>query len=80
MFFCVMYMHQTQRWKNIFFIYYLNGLIEKWERIILMGDFNTVFSRMDITNDMVYKRDSGREELLKLMDKHELIDIWREDE
>ncbi len=43
-----------------------------------MGDFNTVFSRMDITNDMVYKRDSGREELLKLMDKHELIDIWRE--
>ncbi len=27
---------------------------------------------------MVYKRDSGREELLKLMDKHELIDIWRE--
>ncbi len=29
-----------------------------------MGDFNTVFSRMDITNDMVYKRDSGREECL----------------
>ncbi len=78
MFFCVMYMHQTQRWKIYIFFNYLNGLIEKWERIILMGDFNTVFSRMDITNDMVYKRDSGREELLKLMDKHELIDIWRE--
>lgn len=63
--------------KKIFFKD-LNDQMEKWENIIVMGDFNTVFSRLDIANDMVYKRDSGREELLKLMDKYDLIDIWRE--
>ncbi len=49
----------------------LNGQMEKWENIILMGDFNTVLSRLDIANDMVYKRDSGREELLKVMDNYD---------
>ncbi len=33
---------------------------------------------MDITNDMVYKETVGEKNWLKLMDKHELIDIWRE--
>ncbi len=45
--------------------------MEKWENIILMGDFNTVLSRLDIANDLVYKRDSGREELLKVMDNYD---------
>ncbi len=46
MFFCVMYMHQTQRWKY-FFLLLFKWPDRNWERIILMGDFNTVFSRMD---------------------------------
>lgn len=52
--------------KKIFFNN-LNDYIEKWEKVILMGDFNTILSRMDIAKYMVFKRDSGRDELLKLI-------------
>lgn len=64
--------------KKKIFVNNLNDYIEKWEKVVLMGDFNTALSRMDIAKDMVFKRDSGRDELLKLIDKNDLIDIWRE--
>lgn len=76
-FLCNVHAPNAEAEKKMFFNS-LNGLVEKWEKFILMGDFNTIFSRIDIANTMVYKRDSGREELLKLMDKYDLIDIWRE--
>ncbi len=69
---------QNAEAENKMFFNNLNGQMEKWENIILMGDFNTVLSRLDIANDMVYKRDSGREELLKVIDNYDLIDIYGE--
>ncbi len=74
---CNVHAPNAEAEKKIFFNN-LNDYIEKWEKVILMGDFNTVLSRMDIAKDMVFKRDSGRDELLKLIDKNDLIDIWRE--
>lgn len=72
---CNVHAPNAEAEKKIFFNN-LNDYIEKWEKGILMEDFNTVLSRMDIAKDMVFKRDSGRDELLKLIDKNYLIDIW----
>ncbi len=41
-FLCNVHAPNAEVEKN-FFIFYLNGLIEKMGRIILMGDFNTSF-------------------------------------
>lgn len=49
-----------------------------WERVILMGDFNTVFTELDLASNMVFKTDKGREELKKMMGDFKLIDVWRE--
>ncbi len=49
-----------------------------WERVILMGDFNTVFTKLDLASNMVFKTDKGREELKKMMGDFKLIDVWRE--
>ncbi len=65
---CNVHAPNAEAEKNFFFNN-LNDYIEKWEKVILMGDFNTVLSRMAIAKDMVFKRDSGRDELLKLIDK-----------
>ncbi len=43
-----------------------------------MGDFNTVFSKMDIAEGMVFKSDSGRRELKCVMEENNLVDVWRE--
>ncbi len=40
--------------------------------------FNTIFSKIDIAEGMVFKSDGGRKELRNMMDKCDLVDVWRE--
>ncbi len=44
----------------------------------MLGDFNTVFSKQDMAEGMVFKSDVGRKELKELMNENNLIDVWRE--
>lgn len=54
------------------------GVMEKWKRVMIAGDFNTVFSQMDMVNGMIFKSDVGRKELRSLMEEKNMIDVWRE--
>uniref|UniRef100_A0A8C2FGH2 exodeoxyribonuclease III n=1 Tax=Cyprinus carpio TaxID=7962 RepID=A0A8C2FGH2_CYPCA len=56
----------------------LADVIEKWGKVVIAGDFNTVFSKMDMANGMVFKSDGGRKELRSLMEEKNMIDVWRE--
>lgn len=56
----------------------LNELIEKQENIIVLGDFNTVMQRIDIDDSMQFRRDRGRNELYNIMEKNNMVDVWRE--
>lgn len=53
----------------------LRNFITKYERILIMGDFNTVFSKLDMAEGMVFKTDK---ELKLLMEENNMIDVWRE--
>uniref|UniRef100_A0A3B3I7Y7 Reverse transcriptase domain-containing protein n=1 Tax=Oryzias latipes TaxID=8090 RepID=A0A3B3I7Y7_ORYLA len=44
---------------------------------ILIRDFNTVLSRVDLSVNNTYKEDVGRQELVSLMLDNNIIDIWR---
>ncbi len=44
----------------------------------MMGDFNTVFSKLEMGEGMVFKTDKGRKELKLLMEENNIIDVWRE--
>lgn len=48
------------------------------ENVFIMGDFNTLFSKMDMAEGMVYKSDKGRKELNVLIEENDLIDVWKE--
>ncbi len=56
----------------------LRGVIEKWKRMVVAGDFNTAFNKIDMANGMVFRMDSGRKELKLLMEEKNMIDVWRE--
>lgn len=64
--------------EKVLFFKKLKDIIVKWENILIMGDFNTTFSKMDIADGMVFKSDSGRKELKSLMEEKNLVDVWRE--
>lgn len=38
----------------------LGQLIEKWKKVMMVGDFNTVFRKSDMADGMVFKVDAGR--------------------
>jgi exonuclease III len=63
--------------KKIFFEQ-LRVVTEKWENVIFVGDFNTVFSKIDMADGMVFKTDVGRKVLKEIMEERGLIDVWRE--
>jgi len=42
-----------------------------------VGDFNVWFSRMDAANNMSYKRDASRNDLILLMNGENMVDVWR---
>lgn len=44
----------------------------------MLGDFNTVFSKQDIAEGMVFKSDTGRKELKLLMEENGMVGVWRE--
>ncbi|KAK2816439.1 hypothetical protein Q7C36_022710 [Tachysurus vachellii] len=56
----------------------LRNVVKKYKEIIMMGDFNTVFSKQDMAEGMVLKTDTGRKELKALMEENNIIDVWRE--
>ncbi|MGL5245458.1 MAG: endonuclease/exonuclease/phosphatase family protein, partial [Sarcina sp.] len=56
----------------------IRGVIDKWKTVILVGDFNTVFSKRDIAEGMVFRTDMGRRELVSLMEERNMTDVWRE--
>lgn len=56
----------------------LRTLISKEENVFIMGDFNTLFSKIDMAEGMVYKSVKGRKELNILIEENDLIDVWRE--
>lgn len=56
----------------------LRSIINKYKEIIMMGDFNTIFSKQDIAEGMVFKTDTGRKELKALIEENNMIDVWRE--
>ncbi len=60
------------------FLKNMNDKIKTWKNVILIGDFNTVFSEIDLASKMVFKAEKGREELVKAMKESNLIDVWRE--
>lgn len=71
-------MHPHRKKKKKKFFEGLKLLAEKWENIIFVGDFNTVFSRFDMADGMVFKTDVGRKFLIEMMEEENLIDVWRE--
>lgn len=56
----------------------LRGLVEKWKKVMMVGDFNTVFCKRDLADGMVFRADEGRKELRTLMEENNLMDVWRE--
>lgn len=38
----------------------LNKVIERYKKIIMVGDFNTVFNKQDMADGMVFKSDTAR--------------------
>jgi len=56
----------------------VKSFLRNYKDIIMMGDFNTVFSKKDMADGMVFKRDTGRKELKSLMEENNMIDVWRE--
>uniref|UniRef100_A0A8C2WT45 Uncharacterized protein n=1 Tax=Cyclopterus lumpus TaxID=8103 RepID=A0A8C2WT45_CYCLU len=57
---------------------FLMGLKE-WciNNTMIIGDFNVVLSKSDISNNNVYKNDVSRGKLIQLISDTNLIDIWR---
>uniref|UniRef100_A0A8C5GE13 Endonuclease/exonuclease/phosphatase domain-containing protein n=1 Tax=Gouania willdenowi TaxID=441366 RepID=A0A8C5GE13_GOUWI len=57
----------------------LFGEAERWcnDRAIMMGDFNVVLSRMDVSNVNKFLPDSSRDFLFKIMKEKNLVEIWR---
>lgn len=70
-------MHLMMKKEKMFFRG-LESKIKNWENVILLGDFNVAFTKLDIGNNMVFKTDRGRNELKRLMENFNFIDIWRE--
>lgn len=64
--------------EKVEFLKKVNFNLKKWQKVILIGDFNTVFTELDLASKMVFKADKGREELVKIMADFNLIDVWRE--
>ncbi|MGL4945368.1 MAG: endonuclease/exonuclease/phosphatase family protein [Fusobacteriaceae bacterium] len=56
----------------------LKEFLNKYKEVIMMGDFNTVFSKLDMAEGMVFKTDKGRKELKSLMEEYDIVDVWRE--
>lgn len=52
----------------------LRMFLTKHKNIILLGDFNTVLSKMDMADGMVYKTDTGRRELNLMMENNNLVE------
>lgn len=73
-------MKKRKRWIFYLFIFFLKVNInsKRWQNVILIGDFNTVFTELDLASEMVFKTDKGREELVKIMRECNFIDVWRE--
>ncbi len=46
--------------ENKEFFYVLRNIVKTYKEIIMMGDFNTVFSKQDMAEGMVFKTDTGR--------------------
>uniref|UniRef100_A0A3B3DNA2 Endonuclease/exonuclease/phosphatase domain-containing protein n=1 Tax=Oryzias melastigma TaxID=30732 RepID=A0A3B3DNA2_ORYME len=44
---------------------------------LLIGDFNTVLSKLDLSRNNVHKSDVSRNELFSLMLDLDVIDVWR---
>lgn len=63
--------------KRVFFNF-LRRFLMKYNNVILMGDFNTALSKIDMADGMVFKTSTGRKELKTLMEDFNLVDIWRE--
>ncbi len=64
--------------EKVDFFLNMNDKINTWQNVILIGDFNTVFSELDLGSKMVFRAEKGREELVKVMKESNLIDVWRE--
>lgn len=56
----------------------IKRFLRNYKDIIMLGDFNTVFSKQDMADGMVFKSDTGRKELKSLMEENNMIDVWRE--
>jgi len=56
----------------------LRSIVKDYKKVIMMGDFNTVFSKQDMAEGMVFRTDTGRKELKALMGENNMIDVWRE--
>ena len=44
---------------------------------VIMGDFNTVLTKNDISKNNTFKNDTSRRSLFKLMEKRNLLEVWR---
>lgn len=68
----------TQEGEKKVFFEGLRVLTKKYKNVILVGDFNTVFSKLDMADGMVFRTDVGRKELKEMMEERNFIDVWRE--
>lgn len=64
--------------ERVTFLKEFSSLINGWKNVIVRGDFNTVLEGKDVEDYMVYRADVGRKELKCMMDKHKLVDVWRD--
>ncbi|CAJ1079165.1 pol-like protein [Xyrichtys novacula] len=53
--------------------------IVKWinDNTIIVGDFNIVLNKIDLSSNNIFRNDTSRTQLLKIMQEHNLVDLWR---
>uniref|UniRef100_A0A3P8SUV7 exodeoxyribonuclease III n=1 Tax=Amphiprion percula TaxID=161767 RepID=A0A3P8SUV7_AMPPE len=59
------------------FVRGLNKWVTNKTNCLIVGDFNICLTRLDSAKNNTYKNDTSRTELNKLMERNNLIDIWR---
>lgn len=68
----------TDQKEKVVFFTVLRKKVHAFGNLILIGDFNMVFSAQDMADGMVFISDTGRKALRSLMDDSNLVDVWRD--
>ncbi|CAC5405809.1 unnamed protein product [Mytilus coruscus] len=70
------YAHNVVKEKSDFFMF-LDNYMQQYDNIIISGDWNTTFSKLDRASKTEHKDDIGYKTLCNLINNNNVYDIWR---